>query len=196
MKKRLLTITVVTSLLWNCTSTKPLIEEKPIETPEIVEIKEEVKPLYYQDVLFENITLKVESQYVPLTLVTYTHTESDLVGKKRLFELYGNWQKALNLSTSEHPLLVWKAIPFLDGTSKKMTFIVDGKLTNEVNEISFFVYDSLTKENLLATNSPYKELILKKIDQLLATNDPANKAFEKKFWKDFYFVDIYEGEDS
>ncbi len=33
--------------------------------------------------------------------------------------------------------------------------------------------------NLLATHSAYKEPILKKIHQLLATNDPTNKVFEK-----------------
>ncbi len=115
MKKSLCITTIVVVLLWNCSSSQPLAEEVVTEPVKIVEVKEEVKPSYYQDVLFENITLKVENQYVPLTLATFIHTESDLVGKKRLFELYGNWQKALNLSTSKHPLLVWNEVSFLDG---------------------------------------------------------------------------------
>lgn len=193
MRKNITTTTFI-ALIVACSAPKPVIEQPNVTTNKAEEIiKIPVKPSFYEDILSQNLTLKVEGKYIPLTMVTFTHTKSDLVGKKRLYELYGNWEKAINLSTSKHPLLVWKNVPLLDNDFKMMTIIADGKLVNDNNQISFFIYDSKTNENLLADNSPYKDLILKKITQLLETDDPENKAFEKKFWKDFYFVDIYEG---
>ncbi|APD06378.1 hypothetical protein UJ101_00841 [Flavobacteriaceae bacterium UJ101] len=189
-------IITFTTLFIACSTPKPVVEKPEVIQKEKVEeiVETPPKPSVYDDILSQNLTLKVEGQYLPLTLITFTNTKSDLVGKKRIYELYGDWEKAINLSTSKHPLLVWKNIPLLDNDFKMMTIIADGKLVNNINQISFFIYDSKTKENLLADNSPYKERITKKITQLLETNDPKNKAFEKKFWKDFYFVDIYEGE--
>ncbi len=194
MEKNIFTITVFSLLFTSCFCPKPIVEEVP--SVKEVTIKKSLtppKPSFYSDILSENLSLNIDGKTLPLTLITFTHTESDLIGKKRIFELYGNWEKAMGLPTSKYPLLMWKNIPLLDNDYKMMTIIADGKLINNINQISFFVYDSKTKENLLANNSPYKEPIIKKLTQLLETNDPKNKAFEKKFWKDFYFIDIYEG---
>ncbi|MFV0529845.1 MAG: hypothetical protein ACK5MD_00200 [Flavobacteriales bacterium] len=160
-------------------------EEKQTEEKQ----KTITKPRVYEEVLFQNITLKVEGKYLPLTLATFTNTESDLIGRKRLFELYGNWEKALSTSLSKHPLLIWENVPLLND-GRLVNIIVGGKLIKNSNQVSFFIYDSKTKKNLLAEKSPYRAPILKKIQDLLETNEPKNKAFEKKFWKDFYFVDI------
>ncbi|MFV0237683.1 MAG: hypothetical protein ACK5HU_03975 [Flavobacteriales bacterium] len=191
MKKSILTV-VLTVLFIACSTPKAATNSESSET---ITPKDETttKLSFYKDVLFQNLTLRVEGQYLPLTSVTFTHTKSDLVGKKRIYELYGDWVKAISLSTSKHPLLLWKNIPLLDNDFKMTTIIVDGKLVNNVNEISFYVYDTKTKEDLLAKNSSYRKQILDKIILLLETNNPENKSFEKKFWKDFYFVDIYEG---
>ncbi len=189
-------ITMVCGILFtSCWCPKPIVEEP--SSPKDITEKETLnppEPLPYNNVLFEDLSLSINGKTLPLTLITFTHTESDLVGKKRIFELYGNWEKALGLPTSKHPLLMWKNIPLLDNDYKMMTIIADGKLINDINQVSFFIYDSKTNENLLANDSPYRVPLIKKLTQLLETNDPKNTTFEKKFWKNFYFIDIYEGD--
>lgn len=161
----------------SCSSTKSISENSRISN-----CSENFKNDYSR-IEFDETFLAIDNKTQKITEAKFFCLHSFLQTKKIMYDAFGKWNDETLGSQSQHPRLIWKAIPLLKNSTQKFTILADGEEPyKEETYASISVLDE-NGQDALATNSQFKELLVEFFSSKIKQTDHQSEEFHKVYLK-------------
>ncbi|WP_435262993.1 hypothetical protein [Tenacibaculum sp. nBUS_03] len=126
----------------------------------------------YKTILKNDTIIFNELRYKCVNSAFYTH--------KVMYDKFGGWHKVIYPKNSKSPILLWEKIDLFNN-GEKLNIYTSGIEEWKHIYASIMVFDK-NENDLLASNSSYKE----KIKKMFAEMIKKNKTYKKEFYKKFH----------